>query len=79
MNSVLNNGNLDHTVDVLARALLHDPVCRYLQLDTYGLPNSSRLDGGQSHRCYHGLVLSLQKEDGAILAQLQDGGAVSVW
>ena len=38
MNSVLNNGNLDHTVDVLARALLHDPVCRYLQLDTYGLP-----------------------------------------
>lgn len=66
-------------MDVLARALLYDPLCRYLQLDTYGLSNSSRLDSGQSHRCYHDLVTSLQKEDGAIMAQLQDGGAVSVW
>lgn len=78
MDLILNNSHLEHTVDVLARALLHDPLGRYFQLDTYGLPNSFRIDSDQSHRWFRDLVTCLQSE-GAIMTQLQHGGAVSVW
>ncbi|ODM17888.1 hypothetical protein SI65_06676 [Aspergillus cristatus] len=70
--------DLAHMVEVLALALQHDPLGRYFQLDTYGLPTSHPIDYHQSRRWFSDLVTLLQRE-GSILAGLHDGGAVSVW
>lgn len=78
MSEVIVHHDLQRTVDILARALHHHPLGRYLQLDTYRLPNSTIIDLEQSRKLFNDLVLELHFES-AVLAQLQDGGAVSVW
>lgn len=57
--------DLAHTIEVLALALQHDPLGRYFQLDTYGLPNSHPMDYHQSRRWFSDLVTLLWRE-GAI-------------
>lgn len=78
MAELIIHNDLQHTVDVLARALHDDPLGRYLQLDTYGQPNSTTIDLEQSRRWFTDLVSRAQSK-GAALVGLQDGGAVSVW
>lgn len=78
MAEMIIHNDLQHTVDVLARALHDDPLGRYFQLDTYGLPNSTTIDLEQSRRWFTDLI-SRDQAQGAVLIRLQDGGAVSVW
>lgn len=78
MSEVIVHHDLQNTIDILARALHHDPLGRYLQLDTYNLPNSTTIDLEQSTKWFNDLVVERHFE-GAVLAQLQGGEAVSVW
>lgn len=78
MSDAVIHYDLEYTVDILARALQHDPLGRYLQLDTYNLSNSTIIDLEQSRRWFYDLVSSLQCE-GAVMTRLHVDGAVSVW